>query len=313
MGVFETRGLIESILLLIYFYFNYYLLIPRFYFQKKHLLWFLITIGSLILIFLLPNLLLELFNFQQKPDFREKMPPPPLMHERKNELFVLLKMPQLNIIFRFLLVATLSFLMRTTQMWKQSREEKRMAELSYLKSQVNPHFLFNTLNGIYFLSLDESKKTPEAILKLSDLMRYVTTEIEKEYVLLENEINHITNYIELQKLRLDKTIDVRLDISNTNQQMMISPLLLIPFIENAFKFGVNPEKVSIIEIRIETIDNFLQFRISNEKSSLIVNGGTKTGIENVKRRLELQYPNKHKLSIIDNDFDHCVELKLELW
>lgn len=234
------------------------------------------------------------------------------MHERKNELFVLLKMPQLNIIFRFLLVATLSFLMRTTQMWKQSREEKRMAELSYLKSQVNPHFLFNTLNGIYFLSLDESKKTPEAILKLSDLMRYVTTEIEKEYVLLENEINHITNYIELQKLRLDKTIDVRLDISNTNQQMMISPLLLIPFIENAFKFGVNPEKVSIIEIRIETIDNFLQFRISNEKSSLIVNGGTKTGIENVKRRLELQYPNKHKLSIIDNDFDHCVELKLEL-
>ena len=78
------------------------------------------------------------------------------------------------------------------------------------------------------------------------------------------------------------------------------------------KFGVNPEKVSIIEIRIETIDNFLQFRISNEKSSLIVNGGTKTGIENVKRRLELQYPNKHKLSIIDNDFDHCVELKLEL-
>ncbi|GAB1414833.1 hypothetical protein MASR2M117_02390 [Paludibacter sp.] len=214
-------------------------------------------------------------------------------------------------ILKFLIVCGLAILLRTNEWWRQSREEKQKAELESLKSQVNPHFLFNTLNGIYALALEKSEKTSEVIIKLSGLMRYNISEIQKDKVLLKNEIEYLRDYIELQKMRLENTVVIRFDTENINMEMFIAPLLLIPFVENAFKYGVNPKQVSEIFIQISRIKDVFLFIVSNEKVD-IQNTDIKneTGIINVKRRLDLLYPNKHELNIRETDEKYVVELKL---
>ncbi|MGC3979417.1 MAG: histidine kinase [Paludibacteraceae bacterium] len=215
-----------------------------------------------------------------------------------------------ELILKFTFVLLLSFLLKTNELWKETREEKRKAELAFLKSQVNPHFLFNTLNGIYALSLEESQKTPEAIVKLSELMRYVVVEIEKEYVLLKNEIDYLQNYIDLQRMRLGNTVKINLDSSDIEPQMKISPLLFIFFVENAFKYGVNTSKVSEIDIQFKSIGNDLYFKSKNEIGNKKADNTIQKGLENVIRRLELIYPQRHMLKTTYNENEYIVELSI---
>ena len=189
------------------------------------------------------------------------------------------------------------------------------AESKSLKAQINPHFLFNTLNNIYSLSQLDSSKTGDAILQLSDILRYVTYEGNEKTVALSLEIEHIESFIKLQLLQDNDSsnIDIELDISDDNQQ--ISPLLLIPFIENCFKHSNHHDKENgWIKIKIKANDRRLVLTTENSISSTQTKkdrvGGV--GMENVKRRLVLLYPNQHELTIRTNRKQYVSILKLKL-
>lgn len=201
---------------------------------------------------------------------------------------------------------------RMEQRNKQMNEEKLHSELSYLKAQINPHFLFNTLNNIYSLSICESKQTPEAILKLSSIMRYVIQDAEAEKVPLEKELDYLTDYIALQQLRSNNNLKVSFTITGDVHKQVIAPLLLINFIENAFKHGVSNHVACFVHITITIIENQLTLEVYNRITDADKAETNATGSNNTKRRLLLQYPDKHVLTIDEKDGIYKITLQLNL-
>lgn len=217
-------------------------------------------------------------------------------------------------LYLFLFVFSASLFLRIRQHLKVIQQEKTTSELSFLKAQINPHFLFNTLNSIYSLSLQKSDDAPQAIVKLSSMMRYVLKETKDDYVALDNELNYVRDYVELQKLRIDKKVKFNFEIERNDHDQKIAPLILIPFIENAFKYGVNSEENSAISIKI-TVDGMQLILVSHNnkvKNMFAQNLSTNLGIENTRKRLELLYPGKHKLDIKDLEKEFIVNLVLDL-
>jgi LytS/YehU family sensor histidine kinase len=182
-------------------------------------------------------------------------------------------------------------------------------ELNYLKMQIHPHFLFNTLNTMYGFALKKADETPEMILKLSNLLDYLLYQSEKPFVLLSEEIAHVKDYIALEKMRFNATLDVKINVSKTSETISIPPMLLIPFIENSFKHGSIQKGVLTIDIQLDASLEQVYFRIknSNSESTSTQHG---IGLENIKKRLELLYPNTHELLIVDNAGAFEVELQL---
>lgn len=191
---------------------------------------------------------------------------------------------------------------------KRLETEKLNAELAFLKSQINPHFLFNSLNNIYSLAYQKSDKAPEAILKLSEIMRYMLYESNDEKVSLEDEINYLENYIDLQKLRVKEQVYLELKVNVDNFQHRIMPLLVISFLENVFKHGVATDKDHPIRITVEVQNNRLHFKAQNKKSRLNKDKSGGIGLTNLKRRLELGYPDKHTFIVHDSDDFYSSEL-----
>ncbi|WP_299440700.1 histidine kinase [uncultured Aquimarina sp.] len=193
-------------------------------------------------------------------------------------------------------------------------KEKIEAELIQLRNQVHPHFLFNTLNNLYALIIKKSSTAEIAVLKLSKLMRYMLYEANVPKVSLKKEIEYLKNYVDLEKLRFDTTVDISFN-SELDKDYQISPFLLIPFVENAFKHGTSLSKKSWIVVNIFAKENNLVMQVENAKltdskqqQELI--GGI--GFNNVKKRLHLLYPDKHSLHIEDNELSYEVILKLNL-
>lgn len=183
-------------------------------------------------------------------------------------------------------------------------------ELKYLKMQIHPHFLFNTLNTMYGLALKKAEQTPDMILKLSNLLDYLLYQIEKPIVPISEEIEHIKDYIALEKMRFNDTLNVTMDINVASKNTTIAPMLLLPFIENSFKHGSIKNGVLQIDIQLTAGLGELHFRIknSNSQSNSEQHG---IGLENIKKRLELLYPNKHELSIRDHSANFEVDLQLK--
>lgn len=190
--------------------------------------------------------------------------------------------------------------------------EKLTVELAFLKSHINPHFLLNSLNNIYSLAYQKSEKTPEAVLKLSEIMRYMLYESNDTKVELSQEIRYLRNYIELQKIRIKGNVFVEMNISGDDQHQTIVPFILIPFVENAFKHGIATEAACPIIIQIHIRQGKLQFKISNKKSMQNKDETGGIDLKNVKRRLDLLYPGKYKLNIEDNTSSYTCELFLDL-
>jgi hypothetical protein len=215
--------------------------------------------------------------------------------------------------FVFLVVLFLALLIKIRDRWIRAEEEKLQAELAYLKTQINPHFLFNTLNSIYAMALGKSEQTAGAILRLAAMMRYVLTDTGREKVPLKQEIAYLIDYIELQKTRFEGTLHIDLSVNGDPGDKQIVPLLLIPFVENAFKYGVNPEEPSIITIRIDIRDGELVLLVANKKVAppqpALEPGGL--GIKNTRERLQLLYPGQHTLEIKDGNKDFTVSLILK--
>ncbi|MEA3287110.1 MAG: histidine kinase [Candidatus Marinimicrobia bacterium] len=192
------------------------------------------------------------------------------------------------------------------------------AELNSLKAQINPHFLFNTLNNIYSYSLFKSEKTPEMILKLSGLMNYIIYECQADQVGLSKEIDFIRNYVELEKMRVEDTLEIKLDIQENPYDFQIAPLLFVPFLENAFKHGVNiQDQQPYIRLQLEvSASGLLHFECENLQDDTELDdpqeksGGI--GLENVRKRLELLYPGACELKIDRGLNKFQVNLKIQL-
>jgi two-component system, LytTR family, sensor kinase len=194
-------------------------------------------------------------------------------------------------------------------------KERISTELLYLKQQVNPHFLFNTLNNIYSLSIKNPEITPSAILKVSSILRYTLYKSDNSLALLRDEIEIINAYMDFQKMRFKNNLPVTYDVSGPIDDYKIEPFILLPLIENAFKYGMDNINDSFINIQITIKSEKLKFLISNKKS--YTNGinleHSGIGLKNIKRRLDLVYPDCHELLIVDNDdiFSVCLELPLK--
>jgi two-component system, LytTR family, sensor kinase len=195
----------------------------------------------------------------------------------------------------------------------ETAKEKAEAELNFLKSQINPHFLFNSINSVYFLIDKENKQARESLHKFSDMLRYQLYEMNGARVPIEKELRYLQDYIHLQKLRKDEQYEVSFNYSASLHNFTIEPLLLIPFVENAFKHvSSHSHQSNFIRIDLDHKENWLRFRIDNStepKTAADPYGGI--GLKNVKRRLELLYPETHRLNMQCTNDHFLVELDLK--
>jgi two-component system sensor histidine kinase LytS len=196
---------------------------------------------------------------------------------------------------------------------KQQKEN----ELRHLKAQLNPHFLFNTLNNLYGLSVAESKKLPDLMLRLSELLRYSLYDTNQSYVPVQKELDYISNYVELEKIRLSDKISIMLEISGNYTGRYVAPLLLIIFIENSFKhFSVSKDGQPYVHITFSLNDNRLHMHVKNSIDSEYTSVKSKPkgglGLENVKQRLDLIYPEKYSLKALKLSAYFEVKLELDL-
>lgn len=332
----ERTNLLSYGLMLVFFYLNYYFFIPKLFFTKRYLL-FALSIGisfGLILLNLMwldrQDILQHGFNSSPPPppkhgpslsvppdgERQQGEPPPPRPVPADQNLT---QKPPIGFelshaLFLFLVGVFVTLSLRISTRLSTIEQEKVNTELSFLKAQINPHFLFNTLNSIYSLAILKSDHTPEAITRLSALMRHAIQDVHMSTVLLAKEFDYIKNYVELQRLRLDDTVVIEFSTKGTPNGKVIAPLILISFIENAFKYGVNPQEKSTISIHLEVNDQQLNLLVFNKKVRVFQETEESHGIglTNTKKRLDLLYPNRHRLRVTDNPADFLVELSLYL-
>jgi len=190
--------------------------------------------------------------------------------------------------------------------------EKKDMELQFLKSQLNPHFLFNSLNNIYSLAYQKSDKTADAILKLSEILRYMIYESNDSWVALSTEIEYVNSYIELQKLRFKDGAAIEMTVNGEIDNQQILPLVLISFVENAFKHGVANDPNDPIRINIIANKKILHFSITNKKNVSNKDEMGGVGLNNVERRLQLLYPERYKLNIVNSATHYTSELMLDI-
>jgi len=331
----EQRNLASYLLTIAFFYISFYWLIPRFFEKKQYFLYgacvlvcFLIVQGTLLLI----NQQAGPPPFMHVPEpaataprgpetpFQDRgaMVPPPMP---PNGAFQRGGPPQSSLpaeisqtFFLFVAGLLLSLAIWINNRWRETERQRLSAELSYLKAQINPHFLFNTLNSIYSLAIERSSATADAIVQLSSFLRYVIAEGRQDSVSLSHELAYIGHYIALQRLRLDDTVPVHYATQGNSHGLQIAPLLLISFIENAFKYGASPQEKSQIDIRIDVTGNQLQLYVFNQKVHVAdaTVAGSGIGLTNTRTRLQLLYPGRHNLLIQDEPTSFTVTLNLTL-
>jgi sensor histidine kinase YesM len=199
---------------------------------------------------------------------------------------------------------------------EEQKNEQLKSELSFLRSQISPHFIFNILNSIvYLIRTKASEQAEDVTMRLSSLMRYMLYDSDQTMVPLTNELVYLENYIDLQKMRFDGNVAFDFQIKGDGKGQMIEPMLLIPFVENAVKHGVGLVDKPFIKVELESTEQGLHFQVKNKKGKeeqVFKDPSSGIGLKNVKRRLELLYPNKHKLTIQEDELNFSVDLTLEL-
>lgn len=317
--VFMVKRNLHFILVVSFFYLNYFIFVPRLLLKKRQLLFFVALLASLVFTYYVNNSVVRYVTDKyQKPAQIQNITP-----KMKQRIERRIQWHRHEDNTRTVVVVLLGFLIGTvmceTREWyiqdrkrKEMEKEKLLSELSFLKSQVNPHFLFNSLNGIYALAIKKSDKTPEALLQLSDLLRHMLYDADQRLVSLKKEVDYLKNYIQLQKLRLQEDAQISFEVEGDLSKKMIEPMLFIPFVENAFKHGVDSEGADI-KIKLNVKKNHLEFevvnRISEAKSKDASSG---IGLSNVKKRLDLHYGNDYVLNYGESQGFFKVDLHLNL-
>ena len=200
---------------------------------------------------------------------------------------------------------------RNERFRQQIENERLKTELLFLKSQVNPHFLLNTLNNIYILAYQGSLKTADAVIKLSEMMQYMLYESTDQYVPVSSELHYIRQFIDLQQIRMKETMYLDFSVSGNMEKYRIAPLLLIAFVENIFKHAVLNDKEDPATVRLKIEDGNFIFYSRNKTNNNIkdVSGGI--GLSNVKRRMELLYTNKHHFEVIKDETHFSIHLTIQ--
>jgi two-component system, LytTR family, sensor kinase len=307
------------------FYLHSYLLFPRLYLRKKFIFYFLSILLLMVGIFFLQPFDRMISKQERPPKAKnimadDRLPaqpgpgsfPPRANGQRKG--------PAVDIISiaLFILVIAISIAIVIEKRWReaiqkaaQAETDKVNAELSFLKAQINPHFLFNTLNNIYSLAISKNENVADAIMRLSNIMRYVTDDVNETYVSLQSELDAVKDYIALQKLRLGKKANVEFDVHGPVGDKKIAPLILLPFVENVFKHGISTAEGSNIIIRLNTSTRDIIFFIQNKLfTTPRVTERAGIGNANTKKRLEHLYPQKYQLDIKAENGLYTVQLVL---
>ncbi|ACU62812.1 signal transduction histidine kinase, LytS [Chitinophaga pinensis DSM 2588] len=299
---FFICALVRVSLLIALAWLNIHWLIPRFLLHEKYAAYF-----TLVLLLLLGYLVVQsgydfyLFGYVLGPGRNARLSASLIYNFTHTSLYLLLTI-------------ALKFSMDWYEQKKivqEIRLEKLQAEVNYLHSQINPHFLFNALNNLYALTLKKSDEAPAVVLKLAELMEYMLYESEQTVIPLEKEISYLNNYLELEKIRQDNQADIRLTVTGDVQQYWLPPFLIFPLVENAFKHGISKAvHNAFLFINIDAGPT-LDINIANNKGRIpptMQNGGI--GLLNLRKRLELLFPGKHTLEITNHPERFLVHLKI---
>ncbi|MGV8827555.1 MAG: sensor histidine kinase [Breznakibacter sp.] len=332
--LFGIRALVINAFI---FYFNTFWLLPKFFFTGKYIK-YLLMVAAIVSTATAINSLSEPYIFPEREAKREAIreiiadmdahpdgeretrrhlgPPPTFM-------FLPAKLPPMviNAIFSslgmFFLSTFFVYIIRDRELQQKKLDltnQNLEFEMKFLKSQINPHFLFNALNNVYALSVIKAENTPEMILKLSEMLRFTLYDSESQKVKVERELSYISNYIDFQRLKMDTEPNLTVSIDQCNRELMIEPMLLIPFVENSFKHShIENTKKGWIKLKIHSLGSMLFFSISNSIMPSMANrdlpGGI--GLENVRKRLELLYPGRFELKIESTTNEHRVQLMID--
>jgi two-component system, LytTR family, sensor kinase len=313
-------NLLSFIIYIAIFYLHTYFLIPRLYFRKKRVLYFLsivLLFGAVFFLRPFDRLMNqnrsrsdEVLNRREPPPRGQDHPParpgngpaPPSFGQPPKNSPGWQHIDIISIAL-FILVIVLSIALILEKRWRiaveqtsRAEADKANAELSFLKAQINPHFLFNTLNNIYSLAVSKNENVADAIMKLSNIMRYVTDDANEDFVSLEKELDSISDYISLQRLRLGKKAGIDFMVEGNISGKVIAPLVLMPFVENAFKHGISNAQESNIIIKLTATEKYITFHTENRLFATSRNA-ERTGIgnTNTKKRLAQLYPGKKHL------------------
>jgi LytS/YehU family sensor histidine kinase len=284
---------------IILFYLNSLVFIPKTVYRKKYYAYGLINIVAYFSIIL--EIWLIFFLFGNSDHFNWRM-----------------HLVYTFFVFLFIQASSTAYQMirdriQADNLHKEKERENLKTELSFLRSQVSPHFMFNVLNNMVALARKNSEQLEPSLIKLSSLMRYMLYEADEDQVSLEREVEYLQSYIDLQLQRFGNKVSVKMNFSEIDADYSIEPMLLIPFVENAFKHGVSGIDDAIIEIELKAINNQLSFIVRNHFNDLLEEIKDKTsgiGLANVKRRLLLLYASNHQLQI--NDANHYFTVSLQL-
>ncbi|MEO9871705.1 sensor histidine kinase [Ekhidna sp.] len=286
------------LLTLVYFNIRYHL--PKFLQKERYLIYGLLSFLNIALAYFLHEIIFEVLIPVLPTDF------------------YMVSFTDFSVLITiFIIYLALTTLLKLSKSWyqlQQLEKEKLSLELNSLKMQINPHFLFNSLNSVYSLSLKKSDQTPQVILGLSNLLRYMIYEVSEERVPLLKEVESLRNYLNLQKLRVDETADIQLDISGEINNQKLAPLLFFPLIENSFKHGLKSNN-NFVHVKLEVTEKALVFMIKNNKGKVDEPedgryGGI--GLENVRKRLDIIYNKKASMEVKNKDESFEVTLTIDL-
>jgi sensor histidine kinase YesM len=308
---FATLKIITDAGIAVFFYYNYFRLTPQWIASKNTFKFIVIGILAYVLMFAFEITFFKLLIEKSL-----------ILSYKGAYIRGFLPMPKVfGLLFYYVAAFVISTAMALNNHQKAQAErqkqiefEKLSAELEVLKLQVSPHFLFNTLNNIRSLVRKKSDKTEAVVIKLSNILRYMLYQSKADKVPLKKEIEHLSDYIELQKLRMSHPESVKFEIEGRIENVMIEPLLFIPFVENAFKFGLHATTNAEIIFSIKIIGHTLLFESQNQcfETEFEEEENSGIGLENVKKRLQLHYPNRHEMTIIEQGDIYSVKIKIEL-
>lgn len=296
---------VNTVLAMAMFYANSLWIFPFFFEKRRFTLYIIINIGLMILLahlfFTVDGYLVE--NFQFKPMEHEL---PKFFHYFR--VFTML----IFIFFTSLAFSLIRKVGEQESQQKQLSKEKSDTEIRLLKAQINPHFIFNSLNNIYSLTYSKSDDAPEAVLKLSEMLRYVYYDCNRDEVPLGAEIEYIRNYMAFQQMKSPHKQDIELLTEGIDESYRIAPMLFIPFVENSFKYSrIEDQKDAWVKMSLSTEDGVLCFSISNTYPEHGQKAGSGMGMQNVRNRLELTYPGSHELEIKDDNHVFEVHMKIK--
>ncbi|WP_255399561.1 sensor histidine kinase [Roseivirga sp. 4D4] len=305
-GFYLELGFLPGRLVVVYI--NYSWLLPKYLLQSNYPKYISYTLISLLLGSLIHRVVMYAYVEVAVLGFEEPSQFWGLVNFVQGGIIILIP-------FMFLIGLTVLTKWKSAEQKAESFEkEKLAAELNYLRSQINPHFFFNTLNSLYGLALNKSEKTPEVVLRLSELMSYILYEADKAAVTVSKELEQIESYVALEQIRFGNRFEVDIQVEGDTDFIKIPPLILLPFVENAFKHGVNTaSKDGWLSIKVSCDNEILDFEVRNKVFELDreTSENKGLGIKNVSKRLDLLFPEKHELSCQHVGQEYHVRLLLK--